>query len=526
MPSALRLLVSTLLLGALLPAVRAQSSAPLLAATVRVEGGGETRFEYGTTGSTGLRAFALDTEGRPGVAAVVGGHGRTGPIGGKSGLTFLFFLHFHDDRSVFLEAQLLNDAIDDPPGKVAAAWEVSLQGREVAKGNGRFADETGVTIFAGTTRAAPRADLVAELLSTMPAPGTIRGAPPPGPKADDPDPVRNTHQTGSPRNAWVAVDAARFLSTGEAGHLERLLDFVAAQARRPYHLSEANGEPFLFERHPTAAFIEGKPELRSHRATFGRMQLPPAAFDAGGFNGWDHEHMNVEELYAAYVLLGSRVARRELVLIAEQLLSTRYVKDEGQHQHSARAFGWVARLLVRAAQATGEPRYRAGVRRMMGSLKAHWQPNGAYKALVAQEPRGDHMPDQRWESPFHVAVATSALALHLRVFPDDAEARELLRFCGDLLVDQGYSPRNGGFFYDYSVESSAKNGDGKQTKGVALWICAPLVEVAWAVPEGERAKYLAPARRLWDANRVEDWGKPSHDIYWRWFLPAAKEFGP
>lgn len=503
------------------------ASAPILDVTVSVQGAGESRFTYGLTASSGVRVFALSTEGRPGIQAVVGGHGRTASVGGKSGLTFLFFLHFREDRSMFLEAQLLNDAIAAPPGRVQAAWDVALQGKSVASGKQAFADETGVTIFAGGARPAPRSDLVAGLLATMPSPPTgIRGVPSPGRRAGDADPVRNTHQTGSPRNRWIAVEAARFLASNDEGHLERLLDFVAAQARRPYHLSEANGEPFLQSKYPTAAFIEGKPELRAHRETFGRMALPKAAFDAGGFNGWDHEHMNVEELYAAYALLGSRVARRELVLIAEQLLSTRYVKDEGQHQHSARAFGWVARLMVRAAQATGEPRYREGVRRMMGSLKKHWQPDGAYKALVPQDPRGDHMPDERWESPFHVAVATSALALHLRQFPDDAVARELLTFCGDLLVDQGYSAKNGGFYYDYSVESARKNGDGKQTKGVALWICAPLVEVAWAQPADARQKYLAPARRLWNANRTEDWGKPADDVYWRWFLPAVKEFGP
>jgi len=520
------LLASIALLGAV-AVTQAGASDPgaLLDVSIRVDGAADSQFSYGLASSSGFRVFALSPEDRPGVVAVVGGHGRTAAIRGKAGLTVLFFLHFYQSRQMFLELQILNDSIEDPPGKVSAEWTVTMGGAVLSDGKGDFADETGLTLFGGRVLPAPRVDLLAELLATMPEPGGIAGVPASGKKLGDPDSIKNTHQTGSPRNRWIAIEAARFLATEDAGHIDRMFDFVAAQGRRPYHLSEPSGAPFLFANYPTAHFIEGKPELKAHRETFGRMSLPPTAFATGGRNGWDHEHMNVEEFYASYVLTGSRVARRELVLIAEQLLSTRYVKDAGQHQHSARAFGWVARLLIRAGQATGETRYRDGVRRMMGSLKEHWQPSGAYKALVPQEPRGDHMPTERWESPFHVAVATSALALYDRVYPGDVDATELLFFCADLLVDQGYSPTNGGFYYDYSVESGNKNGDGKQTKGVALWIASPLVEAAWAAPADKKAKYLEPARRLWDANRIEAWGKPSSDIYWRWFLPAAKEFG-
>ncbi|MEE3326860.1 MAG: hypothetical protein VX252_05975 [Myxococcota bacterium] len=501
--------------------------AELVQATVKVEGSLPKRFSYGFGQTEGWEVYAFSTEEREGLVALIGGYGRTPDIGEKSGLSVLFFLHFYANRTAFLELQILNDAMDNPPGAVNVDYEVRFRGDVVASGTRRMADETGLGFTGGEPFFAPREDLWEKYLSQMPLAGSVHGiSRTDAEKKEDPDEVRNTHQSGSPRNRWASIEASKYAQTGDDRYLARLMDFVMAQARRPYHLSEKNGEPFLFSKYPDARFIEGKPEKRAYLETFGRILLEDSDFDNGGYNGWDHEHMNVEELYAAYVMLGSRIARRELVLIAEELLSTRYVKDEGKHQHSARAFGWNARALIRAWQATGEERYRNAVRRMMDSLRAHWSPAGAYRTLIAQKPRNDHMPDQMWESPFMVAVATSTIALYLREEGEDEEARELLKFCGDLLVERGYSPAGGGFYYDYSAESSDKTGDGTKTRGVVFYIVSPLVDVAEFVPENERQKYLTPAKRMFDLNKNEPWGSPASDVYHRWFLKAAREFNP
>ncbi|MBI4881116.1 MAG: hypothetical protein HY812_15880 [Planctomycetes bacterium] len=508
------------------PAAAAGASpGALVRFAVQVQGAAPAVMSYGLDGSQGLIVYALSPEGRPGVAAVIGGYGRSAGAEGKAGLSVLFFVHFYADGKAFLEAQILNDAIEDAPGFVTASYEVTFQGGVIAQGTAEFADQTGIGVLGGTLRYAPRNDLLERYAAQLPDPKSLSGiGRQDAEKSSDPDPVKGTHQTGSPRNRYVAVQAAKYLFTQDERYLARLMDFVLAQAWRPYHLSEKTGEPFLHEKHPEAVMFEGRPVLKPNLETFGRMLMSPAQSRASDRNGWDHEHMNVEELYAAYVLCGSRVARRDLVLIAEELLSTPYVREEGKHQHSARAFGWVARMLVRAYQATGEARYLAAVRRMMASLRAYWRPDGPFPFLVAQEPRNDHMPDQRFESPFMVAVAASAIALYVREKPDDAEALKLLEFCGDLLVDQGYSAEKGGFYYDYSVESSKKTGDGSATSGVVLFIASPLVEVAELLPPEKREKYLAPARRIYTANRQEEWGKPGSQEFFRWFLRAAKEF--
>jgi hypothetical protein len=502
--------------------------ADLLVGRIAVSGAEPLEFRFGLETSDGIRFYRFSGEQRPGVAAVLGGYTRTKGKDERSGVSLYLFLHLYDDGAHFLEGMLLNDAMSAPPGKVEATWKIAYRGATVVEGGGPLFDQCGIGFAAGEPRFAPREDLLEKYLKSLPAPESVRGVSfADATKVDDPDPTANTHAAGSPRNRYHAVEAAKYHFGGDAQYLARLMDYVLVQARRPYHLAEVDGTPFRSDAHPDCRFLEGRPELKAYLETFGRLSLAPGEIESPPQNGWDHEHMNVEELYAAYVFTGSRLARRELLLIAEQLLTTPYVKEPGYPQHSARAFGWVARALVRAAQASSDPRYLDAVRRMMDSLRKGAVMEGAYRALVPQAPRGDHMADERWESPFMVAVAASAIALYLEASPEDERARDLLRFCGDLLVDQGYSPTNGGFFYDYAVDSGKKTGVGDRYDGVVLMIPSALVAVARELPEAQREKYLAPARRVYAAQSAQPWGKPSQDHFHRWLLLAARELdGP
>ncbi len=502
------------------------ASGDLLIGRITVDGAAPFDVRFGFDGSQGVKAFVFSTENRPGVATVIGGHGIVPAAAGRSGLTLLFFVHFYIDGAHFLEGQIANDAIADPPGKVNATWHLEFRGEVIADGKGEIADECAVGFHAGTPRYAPRIDLWSKYTSGLPDPKTL-------PTVDrkdaeplaDADPNPNTHAAGSPRNRYVAVEAAKYYFTEDVRYLARLADYVAAQARRPYHLSEIDGVPFRQAKYPESRFIEGRPEMKPYLTTFGRLALGTAALGAPPQNGWDHEHMNVEELYAAYVLCGSRIARREILLIAEQILTTPYVRDPGHSQHSARAFGWVARMLVRAHQVSGEDRYLDAVRTMMDSVRANGQMEGSYRSFVPQDPRNDHMPTEKFESPFMVAVAASAIALYLQEAPHDEQARELLRFCGDLLIDQGYSSDGGGFYYDYSVESGNKNGDGKAIDGVVLFITSALVEVAMEMSEDQREKYLGPARVVFGKQMENKWASPSapEPHFYKWLLRAARE---
>ena len=84
-----------------------------------------------------------------------------------------------------------------------------------------------------------------------------------------------------------------------------------------------------------------------------------------------------------------------------------------------------------------------------------------------------------------------------------------------------------GLEYEKQGDDHEKTGEGKSYDGVVLFIPSPLVDVAEEMPEGQRAKYLDPARRVFQAQRKEQWGSPGdkrYDAYCRWLLRAAREF--
>lgn len=497
------------------------ASRPFLEVEIQVQEEDSQLFSYGFDESNGWTVYSFSTQGRPGVAAVVGGYGRTSAPIDSGGISVLFFIHFFEDARSFVEVQLLNDVMEVPPGRVPVRHKITMSGDVLSEGSGLLADQAGLMVWGGELRFAPHEDLLAQLKRQLP---TGEDAPGPGlitlTAVEDPDPHRDTGLAGFGRTRLFSPDAVRYLLSEDSGHLDRLMGFVAAQARRPYHLSSSDGEPFFQDRYPEASFVGGRPESRVYQETFGRMLLTADQLDAGGFDGWDAGHLSTEDLYAAYVLVGSRLARRGLVLIAEQLLSTTAVGEERSPQRSARHFGWSARTLMRAYQATGQDRYRIAVRRMMGSLKGGWLDEGPFRALVPQAPDAEVLGGERFERPADVAIAASAIALYLQESPGDPDALELLEFCGDLLVERGHSPDAGGFFQAYSAESDRKAGDGTLVRDEMLAVPTGLIAVARLVDEEKRERYRGVARGVYSRLIAEGVAVGSEE-WCRWLVPVA-----
>lgn len=501
------------------------SRTPLFEAEVVIAGMPPQTFRYGIGDNQGIRAFALTNERRPGLIAVIGGHGRVVGPGESAGLNLLFFMHVYPDGTSFIEGQLLNDAIQQPSGRLRASYRVRHRGVTVAAGEQVFADQTGVGFAGGEPRFVPRDALLRAYTATVPVPTQSVAA---LLDRSDAAPGANPYPLSEPtsvlsHNRYHCIGAVKFLFTRDRRYLLRLMDFVTFQAARPYHLSEVTGEPFLAARHPNCNIVDGRPELLPYRDTLGRDELPPGAEAEMAGRGWEGEHPDVEDLYAAYVLLGSRVARRELVLIAEQLMSTPAVRVEGYRQTSAGAFGWTARALLRAHQATGESRYVEAVTRMLVSLRKHRVAAGPWRALVPQQPDARHLADERWEASVGVAAAASALAMYCRARPGDAAALELLQFCGDLLVERAYAPELGGFFDGYSIDSDRRIGAGDAMDGAAMPIAAPLVELALFLPVDMREKYLKPARRIYEESVRRGPARITAQEFFRWFLTPSRE---
>lgn len=515
-------------LGLLLQAPVAAGAAPggdeepaggaFLEIELGVGGAAPVTLSYGYEGATGLRVFSFGNEGRPGVAAVIGGTGRTPGPNGQSGVGILFFIHLFEDARSFVEVQLLNDAMVEPPGRVAVTYRLSHLGELFAEGSTELLDQTGLHFSGGTPRFAPRQGLQDAYLRHLPDLKQFGAAPP---VAAAPFEV--------PLPPQRSAAALRFLAAGDpedAAALRALLDGVRRSSERPFHLSRPNGEPFFQRQHPEAYFVAGRPEMKPYRETFDRILMIPDQLGNLGEPGWDAERLDGEELYAAYALLGSRLARRELVLLAEELLATAMVREELRQVPSAAEFAAAARLLVRAFQASGQDRYLDGVRRMLASLESYRVTAEPFRALAPRRPpaSGGDLGAEAFERTADVAAAALAIALFLEQSPGDRRALALLEFCGDLIVEQG-TPKEGNGFYDaYSIESQARSGSGAALEGAAIVIPAALVAVARSLPETSREKYLAPARRAYQSVREEPWARPGTDLYWHHLATVAYLF--
>src|SRR5262249_42426129 len=75
-----------------------------------------------------------------------------------------------------------------------------------------------------------------------------------------------------------------------------------------------------------------------------------------GYNGFDPEHMTLDDIYECWLLTGDWVAQDALVSAGEAMLTWKSVEPGGE-LHTARTTGWTLRALVQVFRATGERRY-------------------------------------------------------------------------------------------------------------------------------------------------------------------------
>jgi hypothetical protein len=104
---------------------------------------------------------------------------------------------------------------------------------------------------------------------------------------------------------------------------------------------------------------------------------------------WDFEHLEVEELYAAARLWGSRLAAEELLLIAEGTL-TWGLPPSGAF-HSSRTLGWWLRVMARAYQISDNPRYCMVARSALGMIS-----DGSYLHYLNRTPDDPDLLPEKW----------------------------------------------------------------------------------------------------------------------------------
>lgn len=232
--------------------------------------------------------------------------------------------------------------------------------------------------------------------------------------------AKSTHATGSPRNRLTWFD--RFMTCGGYAWFERVETFVLhSMDLRTYHI-----DGFKTEEHPNAILGEGLPGWPG-TDMLGRDSIPanlsPYKFGiptgGSGWNGFDGEHMMVDDLYEYYLLTGSPRALDSLKAIGEGILSWKHIIDLNKPIASSRFIGWVLRALLKIYAVTGDARMKGAADKIVliadkfrGKTPSPLT-GKVYNYLArAIYGGGSHNMDEDYDCPWQIGVGMYGLAYY------------------------------------------------------------------------------------------------------------------
>jgi|GEM_PF-3439281 len=327
--------------------------------------------------------------------------------------------------------------------------------------------------------------------------------------------TKNTHSTGSPRNRLSV-----FLEAVQSGSPD-LFDLALARARHAMDLRAYHILGFSADRYPLANLYEGTPHVneppenrlgRSEMAT--RFPEYKTGLPEGGhgYNGFDGEHMTLDEVYECWLLTGDWTARESLAQAGEAMLTWHTVMP-GYDLHSARSFGWTLRALVQVFRATRDRRFLDACAQMVARADEQ-RGKGEVKYFRAGPPDTRHIADQQSESPWMVAVALHGLCAYWSESHDPlvpAMLRDLSTF-----ILAGYRGAEG-FVSDLPVKGPLTGGKAWEPQGTSQWIPGGLASAAFVTGDHRPVDLVYGyyrALRTRDSNALR-YGAPG----WHWWQP-------
>jgi len=233
--------------------------------------------------------------------------------------------------------------------------------------------------------------------------------------------AKNTHTTGSPRNRLTYFD--KFAINGSPGAF-RHSELFALHSRdlRTYHI-----DGFSKEARPLATLWEGLPVWSKSVDKLGRDAIDPALAPhkngippkGHGWNGFDFEHLMLDDLYEYYLLTGDPVSHESLREMGE-CIRTMLVYDPNKAPGSSRGIGWTLRALIKIYQVTGDVRFKNSADELVVSAFNNYGKTPSpvtgltYHYLTRYPPNGSHISNAYYDCPWQMCVAIHGLLLHHR----------------------------------------------------------------------------------------------------------------
>ena len=331
---------------------------------------------------------------------------------------------------------------------------------------------------------------------------------------------QNTHHPGSWRNRLTWFD--RFMSCGAVEWFE-LAEIFALHSMdlRTYHIVG-----FRQENHPYAHLLEGIPHYTG-QDMLGRDSIP-AAYDAykvgvpsggHGWNGFDPEHMTLDDLYEYYLMTGSHNALDAIEHAGQAMLTWKNYSPSDPIL-SARAAGWTLRALMKVHAVTGDPAVLAKAQGLVTQIKLHYgqDPSPVTGKEYHYVARNIYSLDQHnmtadFDMPWQIAVTMHGLALYLRD-TGDASVEPIIIDLADYLVD--YCIQGGIFVDALACDDHLDFNPKDKNDGVNTWIPSAL---AIAYRLSGKQKHLDKAKMVYDQN--------DHDFlnavnFYHWYHPIGE----
>ncbi len=326
--------------------------------------------------------------------------------------------------------------------------------------------------------------------------------------------TKNTHSTGSPRNRLSV-----FLEWAQSGR-EDLFKLSRARAwhamdQRPFHIEGFDADEF-----PRANLYEGtphpneSPDRRLGRAEMeGRFKrykdgLPGKGH---GYNGFDPEHMTLDDVYELWCLTGSWLARDAMRSAGEAMLTWRWVMPFG-FLHTGRTTGWTLRALVHCYRVTGDERYIDAAAQMVRRADEE-RGKGEIKYFHRNKPDNRHIADDESEAPWMVAVAMYGLCSYWSETADPLVPPMLADLTEFILS----AYRGVGFIAAMPLSDPAFDGETWQPLGTNQWIPGALATAATVIDDHAAVDRVYPyyKQMLEHSSKPIRFGSDS----WHWWQP-------
>jgi len=332
----------------------------------------------------------------------------------------------------------------------------------------------------------------------------------------------NTHQSGSPRNQLSVFLLAMQSGRADLFRWARTRAFHAMDLR-PYHIAG-----FRAADSPWANLYEGLPHANNPPSqSLGRAGIDGRwpKYKEGlpsrghGYNGFDPEHMTLDDVYECYLLTGSWPALDALVSAGQAMLTWKELLPDGGI-HSSRTFGWTLRALVQVFRATGDSVYLEAARAYVARADDE-RGHGDVKWLRRMPPDQRHLADQPYDAPFMVAVALHGLSAYWAETADPRVppmAADLTAFCMSAF-------RGNGFLDDLPTDVPAdRDLVVRSPLGVGSWIPGAVAAAAYITGDHAPVDQMLPYYALLKAHTsktVEFGGSDWH--WWQTYMASLHE---